>query len=146
MLRGLVVLHLIVATLVGPRPCPCPASVTAAAPASPASSAPTGGVPRSCGCCTPTGLTADTVSQAPRPQRPDQPPVPCPCRCGKPDTAAGVWAARSSTDHDGSHVPVSDFAVPCLPPVQHVFGVGQLRDRPFCSTDHLLYAFHRLRC
>lgn len=146
MFRGLVVLYLIAATLVGPRPCLCPASVTAATPNAP--SIPENGVPRPCGCCKTS--TPSTASQSRGQQCPDQPSAPCPCQCGKQDTAATVRAvgraAKSSPDHDGFPGPVPGCGVRYPAPIQHVFGVDHVRDLPSCTTDDILYVFHRLRC
>lgn len=147
MLRLLVTSYLIVATLVGARPCPCLAPIADAAPLAP--SVPAKGVPRACGCCTHFGPAASSASQSAGRQRPDQPSAPGQCQCGKQDTAAvrTLWrAGKSAVDHDGFHGPVLGYVVPGPVTVRHPFGVGQLRDRPHCSTDDLLYAFHRLRC
>ncbi|MBA4192551.1 MAG: hypothetical protein C0467_31675 [Planctomycetaceae bacterium] len=148
MLRGLVALYLIVATLVGPRLCLCPASVTAAAPNAP--SIPENTVPRSCGCCKTSTATPSTATPSPGQQCPDQPSVPCQCQCGKQDTAATVRAvgrtAKSSVDHDGFPGPVPSCGVHYPAPIQHVFSVDHVRDLPFYTTHDILYVFHRLRC
>lgn len=147
MLRGLVALYLIVATLAGPRLCLCPGS-DAAAPNT--ASIPENGVPRSCGCCNTSSSTATTASQAPGQRRPDPPSVPCQCQCGKPDAVATVRAVgrvvNSSLDHDGFTGPVHTCGVSHAAPVQHAFGVGHLWNPSFYTTDDILYGFHRLRC
>lgn len=144
MMRSVVVLYLIVATLAGPRLCPCPGSVTAAP------SVPENSVPRTCGCCNTSSSTTSAASEALGQQRPDQPSAPCQCQCGKQDTAATVRAvvrtAKSSVDHDGFPGPLPSYGVHNPAPIQHVFGVDHVRDLPFCTTYDLLYVFHRLRC
>lgn len=76
-------------------------------------------------------------------------PAPCQCKCGKSDAAVvrGVW--RFSATFDG---PLADLAV-TTPPARpaHRAGstasyVGPAGNRPFYSTDDLLYGFHILRC
>ncbi|MCE9567157.1 MAG: hypothetical protein K8U57_34580 [Planctomycetes bacterium] len=58
-----------------------------------------------------------------------------------------VWrAAKSSVDHDVFYNPVHACDVPHPAPIQHVFGVGHLRELPFWTTHDILYVFHRLRC
>lgn len=147
MMRSVVVLYLIIATLAGPRLCPCPGSVTAA-PNTP--SIPVNSVPRTCGCCNTSSSTTSAAPQAPGQQRPDQPSAPCQCQCGKQDTAATVRAvgrtAKSSLDCDGFDGPVYTCGVPYSAPVQHAFGLDRVRDLPSCTTHDILYVFHRLRC
>lgn len=146
MFRRLVALYLIVATLAGPRLCPC-SGPCAAAPNAP--SIPQNSVPRSCGCCNTSRSTA-TASQVPGQQRPDLPSAPCQCQCGKQDTAATVRAVgravKSSLEHDGFTGPVHACGVPYSAPVQRAFGVGHRCNPPFYTTDDILYGFHRLRC
>lgn len=148
MLRRLVVLYLVVVTLAGPRLCPCSVSFPEATPSVP--SVPFDGAPRACGCGTHSCPPTRTVSPADGEQRPDQPPAPCQCQCGKQDSAATVrtgWrAGKPAADHDGFHGPVPGCHVPHPAPIHPVVGVGRLRDLPFCTTHDLLYAFHRLRC
>lgn len=147
MLRGLVALYLIVATLAGPRLCLCPGPY---ATATNAPSIPQNCVPRSCGCCNTSSSTTTTAPQAPGQQRPDPPSAPCQCQCGKQDAAATVRGAgrsvKPSPDHDGFTSPVPTCGVPHAAPVQHAFGVGRLCNPPFYTTDDILYGFHRLRC
>lgn len=147
MLRLLVTIYLIVATLVGARPCPCPAPIADAT--SPAPSVPAKGVARTCGCCTPSVPTNTSAAQSAGRQRPDQPSAPCQCQCGKQDTAAvrALWrSGKSAVGFDGADGPVLNCVIPGPVPDRHALAVGQLRDRPHCSTDDLLYSFHRLRC
>ena len=147
MLRRLVAFYLIVATLAGPRLCPCSASCDAA-PNTP--SIPQSRVPPSCGCCNASRTTATHASQAPGQERPDSPSAPCQCQCGKQDTASIVRAAgravKPSLDHDGFTGPAHTCGVPYSAPIQHAFGVGRLRYPPFYTTDDILFGFHRLRC
>lgn len=147
MMRSVVVLYLILATLAGPRLCLCPVSPPTA-PNAP--SVPENSVPRSCGCCKTSSSTTSTASQAPGQERPDSPSAPCQCQCGKQDTASTVRAAgravKPSLDHDGFTGPAHTCGVPYSAPVQHAFGVGRLRNPPFYTTDDILFGFHRLRC
>lgn len=151
MVRRVAVIYLILATLAGPRLCPC--SVSLPEPAPPAPSTPLKAAPRGGGCCALPGLTTwavTTVSQAAGDQCPDQPSAPCHCQCGKQDTTATVRTvgrvAKSGVDHAGLDATLAGWNSPHLLPVPQVFGLGQLRDFPLCSTDDLLYVFHRLRC
>ena len=146
MMRSAIVIYLMLATLVGPRPCQC--AVSSAEHPSP--SIPLNTVPQVCGCCNTSNLTSSTASQAPGQQRPDQPSAPCHCQCGKQDTVATVRAvaraANSSLDYDGYTESVHTCGVLYSAPVQHVFGLGHLCNSPFYTTDDILYGFHRLRC
>lgn len=148
-MRTATVIYLILATLTGPRLCPCAVALPETTPSAP--STPLKGTPRFCGCCTPPGSTtraATTVSQAPGEQRPAQPSAPCHCQCGKQDSTATSRivgrVAKSCVDHAGFDAPVG--GVSNAIPAPHVLSFSQLRDLPLCSTDDLLYAFHRLRC
>lgn len=147
MLRSLVTTYLIVATLLGPRPCPCPAAPAGTASSTPVS--PAKGESRSCGCCTPVGSIGTVVREAGG-QRPESPSAPCQCQCGKQDSATarvGGRAGPATVGNDGLPVPCHGFASVELRAVpQHVSCGGPLRDRPLCSTHDLLYVFHRLRC
>lgn len=150
-MRTATVIYLILATLTGPRLCPCAVSLPETIPSAP--STPLKGTPRSCGCCTPLGSAtreATTVSQSTGEQRPAQPSAPCHCQCGKQDSTATSRivgrVAKSCVDHAGFDAPVADRGVSDALPAPHVPSLGQLRDLPLCSTDDLLYAFHRLRC
>lgn len=147
MLRGLVALYMIVATLAGPRLCLCPGSV-AAAPNTLSISQNT--VPRSCDCCNTVSSATRTASQTPGQERPDSRSAPCQCQSGKKDTAATVRASgravKPPLDHDGFTCPGNTCGVPYSAPVQHDFGVRHLWNRPFYTTDDILYGFHRLRC
>lgn len=149
MIRSAAVLYLILATLAGPRLCPCSVAWVGQPPSSP--SMPLNGVPPVCGCCAPlSGLTPGVTSQPPGEQRPDQPSAPCPCQCGKQDTAATVRvpgrAVKSSVDYGGFPEAVPGWDAHHLALVPQLFGIDHVRDLPFWTTDDLLRVFHRLRC
>lgn len=148
MMRSVAVVNLVLATLVGPRHCPC--TVSSPERPSPSPSTPLNAVPRACGCCTLPGLTARTVLQPPGQQRPDQPTAPCQCQCGKQDTTATVRAVgravKSCVQYDDFLGAVHPFDVPYPVQTPHVFGFEHIRNLPFWTTHDLLYVFHRLRC
>lgn len=148
MMRSVTVGYLVLATLVGPRLCPC--SVSAAERPSPSPLIPLQAVPRACGCCPLPGLIARTVSPPSREQCLAVPGVPRKCQCGKQDTAATVRvvgrAVKSCADHDDLLGAVHTYDVACPVRLPHVLGFENGCNLPFWTTHDLLYVFHRLRC
>ena len=148
--RVLLVLYLTASTLAGPRVCPCP--TPAAGAALPGTAVPAGAdtAPRPCGCRADHGRPTADASRSARDSRPDRPPAPGRCQCGKPDATAVVRGAgrvaKPSADHPLVADPASAFGGSGLVPAADAPGAGRGRDLPFHSADVLLHVFHRLRC
>lgn len=150
MIRGWVAIYLILASLAGPRFCPCSRTISLCSFQFAATYAEKGSKP--CRCCPTSDSTSQSSGLEPFSQLQDTPSIPCECKCGNGNSFTFPMARVAcllsvlkadpvSIDNHAFHSCIPYQAFPPRMP-----SVGLVAEMPFHTADDILHIFHRLRC
>lgn len=145
-MRSLLLGYLVVATVVGPRFCPC---VVAGEECSARGMLLSEAAPLPCGCVPhdlphPTEQNLDEPSPGDSSSRDSS--APCRCQCGPGTLVAARPTTRSVPGEDLPDFPAPSVVCGQVPESASHSRIRLAPGSPFVTTEDLLYSFHILRC